>query len=552
MKKIIILVLLFLSGTIVTQAQGLLGGTVTGNFQFDGQMSKKDSAIGAPDVPEKFLSNAYANILYTNKNFTAGVRFESYLDPILGFDAQYKGVGFPYKFISYKKDKFEITAGNFYDQYGNGLIFRSYEEKNLGLDNAMNGVNVKMTPIDGVLIKGMVGQQRYYWESYGLVRGLDGDFMLNSIIPGFQESKLRIGLGGSFVSKYEAEEEILKNAFMRYNLPENTGAGAGRINLGYGNWGLQAEYAQKSQDPNAVNNYIYKNGEALFLSASYSQKGLGINLQAKRIDNMSFKSKRTQTGEMLNINYLPALTKQHTYALLTMYPYATQPNGEMGIQADVIWKLNKGTWYGGKYGTEITVNYSNTHSIDRQPIDENTPVGTSGTDGYKSDFFKVGDELYYQDFNIAIARKLTKDFKATLTYANITYNPIAEGHDGDPLVYTNTFVFEGLYKINSKNVLRGELQWLYTQQDEGSWAFALLEYNLNARFFITVSDQWNYGNEDSDRRFHYYNFAVGYNYGSSRLQMSYGRQRQGLVCIGGVCREVPASNGFLISLTSSF
>ncbi len=119
MKKLITLFLLLLIGITTTQAQGLFGGTVTGNFQLDGQISKKDSIIGAPDIPEKFLSNAFANILYTNSNFTAGVRFESYLNPMLGFDSRYKGAGFSYKFISFKKDNYEITAGNFYDQYIN-------------------------------------------------------------------------------------------------------------------------------------------------------------------------------------------------------------------------------------------------------------------------------------------------------------------------------------------------------------------------------------------------------------------------------------------------
>jgi hypothetical protein len=34
--------------------------------------------------------------------------------------------------------------------------------------------------------------------------------------------------------------------------------------------------------------------------------------------------------------------------------------------------------------------------------------------------------------------------------------------------------------------------------------------------------------------------------------MSYGKQRAGIFCVGGVCRNVPASNGFAISITSSF
>ncbi|HML86108.1 MAG TPA: DUF6029 family protein [Bacteroidales bacterium] len=34
--------------------------------------------------------------------------------------------------------------------------------------------------------------------------------------------------------------------------------------------------------------------------------------------------------------------------------------------------------------------------------------------------------------------------------------------------------------------------------------------------------------------------------------MSYGRQREGLLCVGGVCRQVPAATGFTLTLTTSF
>ena len=85
-KTILIASLLSLVSTAAT-AQGLLGGHVTGNVQLDAQMSHKDSVIGAADVPEKLLMNARTDILYTNGDFSAGLRFEMYQNPLLGFDA---------------------------------------------------------------------------------------------------------------------------------------------------------------------------------------------------------------------------------------------------------------------------------------------------------------------------------------------------------------------------------------------------------------------------------------------------------------------------------
>lgn len=554
MKKLLVLLGVFVV-TVQVQAQALLGGQVTGNFQIDAQVSKQDSSIGAEDVPQKLLSNVFANLLYTNGGFSAGIRFESYLDPLLGFNSQYKGAGIANKFMSYQNEMIDITAGNFYEQYGSGLIFRSYEDRNLGLDNAMMGVNVKVRPIDGILLKAMVGKQRYYWDyGKGLVRGIDGEFALNSLIKGFEESKTRVTLGAGFVSRYEDDQTILANDEYKLNLPLNVGAGSFRMDLAHGNWGLQAEYAMKSQDPNVLNNYIYKWGDALFVSASYSKKGLGINLQAKRIDNMGFKSERTATGEMLYINYIPAMSKQHTYALMALYPAITQVNGEMGIQADVTYTIKKGTLLGGKYGTTLKLNYSQIMSIDKQALNDSTSIGQKGTDGYTSDFFKVGDELYYQDFNMEISKKLSSKSKLNLTYAYIAFNPVMENEQGD-IHYNNVVVADYTYKLNNKNVIRGELQWLksnidYFDEDKrsGDWLMALVEWNFTSAFFVSVSDQYNYNGSKN----HYYNVSVGYTHNTTRFQLGYGKQRKGLLCIGGVCREVPASNGLTFSLTSSF
>ena len=48
-------------------AQELGGGGIHGNFEFNAQYYRTDSAIGAPAVPEKLLSNGFANfILFLN------------------------------------------------------------------------------------------------------------------------------------------------------------------------------------------------------------------------------------------------------------------------------------------------------------------------------------------------------------------------------------------------------------------------------------------------------------------------------------------------------
>src|SRR5690554_7970994 len=93
----------------------------------------------------------------------------------------------------------------------------------------------------------------------------------------------------------------------------------------------------------------------MIVNAGYSHKDLGIVLSAKSIDNMSFRSDRDAVLQDLTMGFIPPLTKTHTYNLVaTLYPYASQPNGEVAFQADIIYNIKRGTKLGGKYGTDIS------------------------------------------------------------------------------------------------------------------------------------------------------------------------------------------------------
>ena len=526
---------------IVLTSAGLFAqnneGQLHGNFQVDAQVYRNDSAIGAEVPPEIMGLNSYANFTYTKGNFTAGLRYEGYMNALLGYDG-YDGVGIPYKFITYKNDGLEITVGNFYEQFGNGLILRSYEDKSLGYDNALDGLRIKFNPYPGIYLKGFTGKQRSFFDQGpGIVRGIDGEFFINDIFSGLSEYKSQFILGGSFVSKYQKDEDPI------YNLPENVGAFAGRLSFVRGGFNLSGEYSYKIPDPSADNGFIIKYGDALLINATYSQKGLGIYLSMKRVDNMSFRSDRNASLNNLQINYIPAITKNHTYSLAAMYPYATQPNGEIGFQGEIIYNFSKGSKLGGKYGTNIDINFSRVHNLESTPtFDEN---------GYESDYFAIGDELYFQDINVKIHKKISRKLKTDISYLNIIYNKdIVQGLAGYGTIYANVAIVDVTYKFKPRHSLRMELQGLFTEQDHGDWAMGLLEYTIAPKWFVNISDQYNYGN--SDDKLHYFNIAAGYKKGANRFQMGYGRQRDGIVCIGGVCRSVPASSGFNISITSSF
>lgn len=543
--------ILFVVGLIVTNFlaaqsfdQVMSKGKIRGNFQLDMQYYQEDTIIGAEEVPEKILSNGFLNLVYTNGGFSAGLRYESYLNALLGFPEGYQGNGIAYRYASFDQKQFSITVGNFYEQFGNGIAFRTYEERGLGYDNAMDGVRIKYRPLKGIEITGVTGKQRLFFDyGEGIVRGLDADVYLNDVLPSLKESKTRILLGGSAVSKYQADQDS------RFVLPENVALFGGRANITRGRFNLNTEYAYKVNDPSADNNFIYKPGEALFIQTSYSQKGLGIVLAAKRNDNMSFRSDRGESLQNLLINFIPALTKQHTYNLLaTLYPYATQLNGEMAFQADLIYKFKKGTLLGGKNGMDIQLNYSTANNLDTTRLNDED----GKRQGYKADYFNVG-EVYFKDFNVMLTKKFSSKVKGRFTYANLVYDQdVIEGKPGAPHIYANIGIADVTYKFNIRNAIRTEAQFLITEQDQGDWATLLIEYSYSPHWFIAFLDQYNYGNPDPSRRVHYYNGSFGYNDKGNRITLSYGRQRAGIFCVGGVCRVVPASSGLYLSVTSSF
>jgi hypothetical protein len=544
MKKTLLFVAAFFLMAVSLKAQNILGGQVHGSFQMDGQYYQADSTIGADEIPEDFAINSYLEVRYTNKNFEAGFRYELFMPQMQGYDSRWKGNGFGNRYLRYANDNFDITVGNFYEQFGSGMILRSYWEWNLGFDNSFDGVRVKYK-MKALSLTGLMAKQRLYWDlGPGVVRGLDGELSINDLFKSMNDSKTRFFLGGSFVSRFQSDQDPL------FKLPENVASCAGRFSVYRGGFNFKVEGAKKINAPNATNNFIYKEGNALMAEIGYSRRGFGFNFQAERTDNMDYRSDRNGTGFDANLGYIPALTRQHAYTLPAMYPYASQPNGQMGFQATVVYKIKKKTALGGRYGMSFDINYAVSYSIEKHKVNDSTAIGEKGTLGYASDFFKVGDEKYYHDFNIKIHKKLSKKWDTYLTYMNVFYNmAVNEGH-AEPNVYADIVVADVWWKFKPYNSIHVEGQALFTKQDQGNWYQGMLEYNRKG-FFAAMILMYNAGNDHYESNLYPFG-TVGYTHKATRISVSYGKQREGIVCVGGVCRAVPASSGFKISMNSSF
>ncbi len=526
------------------------GVALHGSVQTDVLFPEEDDAINTGSYDKDILFNTYADLNMISKYVDAGVRFEFMKWPLPGFENDFKGWGVPHIYAKGRFKGFELTVGDFYEQFGSGFILRTYQERSLGIDNSLRGGRLKVTALPGFRFTALGGVQRRYWdwEKDSKVYGGDAEFDLQQFIKSFNERGISWTVGASYVLKHESDQDIfVPGTNYRLNLPTSVSAFDVRSQWRKGNVSILGEFAWKGQDPSFDNDYTYGKGTAVMLSASYSRSGLSALVQAKRSENMSFRSQRSMSGTSAFLNNMPAFAYLHTYALPALYPYATQAApGEWAFQGSLAYQFKRNTPIGGRYGTKVKVNASYIRGLDHEAPVQQIQGVTAGTNGTSTSFFGMG-EAYYHDVNIQIDKKWSRAVSQTFMYMNQMYNKdVIEGHGGR--IKTNAFVLDTKWRIDNRFTLRNELQYLHTRQDEGDWVYGLLELSVAPHFMVTVSDMWNVGETDT----HYYNFGVTGNYGANRMMLSYGRTRAGFNCSGGVCRYVPATRGFQISYAYTF
>tara|TARA_B110000003_G_scaffold269426_1_gene300424 strand:- start:6795 stop:8438 length:1644 start_codon:yes stop_codon:yes gene_type:complete len=547
MKKLLVLQLFLL--TILIQAQK--NDNLTVGFESNSQYYVDDEKTGDFTEKNRFRSNNYLKIDYSISNFSFGIQAEGY-EPmsLLNYSPDFDKSTIALYYAKYTSKKIEATAGYFYEQYGSGLILRSWEDRQLGINNALRGGRIRFYATENIIFSALYGNQRSGFDiSDGSIYGFNSEFNISSIL---KVSSWNLDLGISYVGRKEINDNT------DFNFNDLTNAVSSRLNFASNNFYSSAEFVSKSNDAIIIFDVIRnkKQGSAFLFDIGYGKKGFGINANFRRIENMTFYSERNATGNTFNqniINYIPALTKQHDYLLTNIYVYQAQPQvsfqdfsllkiGEIGGQVDLFYSLKKKTTLGGKYGTKIALNMSYW-------------AGLSGDFDYlnfeyDSDLLKFGKK-YFSDISMEIRKKWSGDWSSVFYYVNQYYNKrYIEETFG--IVKSNIFVSESTYKMGSGKSLRFEAQHLWSKDDRKNWVGGTLEFNLNPKVAMYVNDIFNYGNDNEAKRIHYYNFGGSYTLGPQRFALNYGRQRGGLICIGGVCRFVPESTGVTANIVLSF
>ncbi|GGW72592.1 hypothetical protein DFQ11_10197 [Winogradskyella epiphytica] len=559
MKRLILLLVFCLSGQFIfAQLLDNLRIGLESNSAWYNDDKKTGSFYDTEnqDGDKHIRSNNYLKLDYSFlKNFQASVQIESY-EPLalINYSPNLEGTNIGTYSLNYKSSKLDVTAGHYYAQFGSGLILRNWEDRQLGLNNALFGGKVEYTPMESIHLTGLYGKQRVGFDtSDGEVFGANVEIDLSSIID-FESTSLSLGL--SYVGRKEATEIVDPN------FDELTNAFSGRLDFYEGSFYSSLEYVSKSEDAivqvgQIMNNFV-KPGNAILFNAGFSQKGFGLDATFRRLENMSFYSERQKSGNLFIeniVNYTPGLTKQHDYLLTNIFVYQAQPQvsfldpgllkaGEIGGQIDLFYQIKKDTPLGGKYGTKIAFNMSYWAGL-KGDFDYNNL-------DYSTDLFGFGNK-YFSDINFEIRKKWNSKWNSIFYYVNQYYSKKQiEGNFGAEPIKSNIVVAEATRKLNGGKSFRIEAQKLWSDSDGHDWVGGTFEFNLSSKYSVYINDIYNSGNDSDTAETHYFNIGGSYTKGSTRLGLNYGRQRAGLICVGGVCRYAAEATGVSANLTMSF
>lgn len=139
----------------VAQSQQTM--SLTGSIQNDILFPENDERTGAMKT-EDILTNTYADLMFQSSYVDAGVRMEYLEHPLPGYEKDFEGWGVPHFWVKGRLGCAELTAGTFYEQFGSGLILRTYEERSLGIDNSLLGGRLVLKSSKAFTLKVLSGR----------------------------------------------------------------------------------------------------------------------------------------------------------------------------------------------------------------------------------------------------------------------------------------------------------------------------------------------------------------------------------------------------------
>lgn len=558
-----LLVLLGTCNWALGQSKDSDKGQFSGNLLLTYQKYVRDDSIGASTKVYKentASADAWLFMQYRIKGYSFILRYDAFNNsPLLDPQDAYTNHGVGFWQINKSVDKLDITMGSFYDQFGTGVLFRAYEQRQIGIDYAIQGMRLKYNINDKWAIKGFAGNQKGNIKNrFGFAKQVISGLNIEGNIDLGKDSKHgALQVGASAVNRTLDRETMdrLVGTINTYDLADRFypkyNVYGGNVYLTYTknnfSWTVEGNVKSKEAIMDDNTKFYLKSGNVLYTSMSWGKSGwnlgnhtasVGLNVQARHVDHFSFRTAPTEN--LLNglVSYLPSMTRQNTYRLLSRYNAPGQAMGEDGIQGEIEFKPRKGTqiFFNGSYVQTLASNGK-----------LNTATG-----------MKEAEKLFSENY-LEVVQKIGKHDKLKLGVQRIVYNQTRYESEPEYVpVKTFTPFGEWLHTMNQGKSLRVEWQYLNTKNDQGSFANLMIEMFVNKNLSIAMADMVNAVPHRYERMIiankvlHYPTFFIGYTEKSTVFTLAFLKQQQGVNCSGGICREEPAFSGVRFTVSSNF
>lgn len=538
----------FFSGSVNSQEGFNFYGNVENNINF----FRRDSLIGAFGIPQYNSNDIGGEIwidLHANyKGYQAGIRLDAFRNSnLLNPTGSYSAEGLGRFYLKKDFGKVGVELGYLYDQIGSGIIFRSYESRAQLLDYALIGAKGSWNISDNITVNGYYGRQKRQFDWYdSYIRGLnfDGYFELG------KSKSLSLSPGIGYINRVLSEDNMdqIVNVLRTYldedrSIPKYNAYLLSLYNtLAYKSVSWYIEGAYKTPelyyDPNATRTeltgrrvfgkYVKNAGTVFYSSLGIAVKNLGITIEGKRTANFNFRTDPLLRQNQGLISFIPPMNRQNTYRLLSRYNPATQDLSEIAWQMDIKHRLNN-AW-------NWEFNLSDIYTLDSNPL--------------------------FREFYIAFQYKRKRKWELKSGIQIMSYNQeIYEVKPEVPILEAKTVFADFLYRIDSKNSIRSEFQYMHTEEDYGQWLFGSVEASIGRHIILEASGMYNVSPGpaspvDPDtgikKQILYPTLGMQLRWGSRRINFRYVKQVEGVICTGGICRLEPAFSGFRINSYAQF
>lgn len=491
---------------------------------------------------------ANARIIF--ENLSIGLRYELSDPSEVGPNFQ----GIRRRWIEYNKDGLDLQAGDVYALYGRGLAVNMFESRPLNYDSWLDGFSGSYSKNFATLVPDLkpslsvnaIGGNKLFFDIDTLrppmnisARAFNGEI-------GMFGKKLNVG-----VSFIQAFTSISKSIFgtprftnREVNQPEiYVSFLAGPFDGFFGFTEERSTLSTVRNNPDSVRHI----GKGKYGALSYSGEEFGITLEYKDYEYFvhAVDNPHAEYFGKLPLSSPPEVYKEFTYTSLTRTTHAVNFNDEIGFQVEAnITAIPDLT---------LTLNAAASSRHHKREIDSNFQITLIDKVSVLPEF---SDVAYYPFWEAFIEGEYALgDLDYIKAFAHRRSDVIAFSGEEADIKRSTTFGVKGQFATEeAQSVLASiEYQKMFDSQSRREDEHPENLYVVGQYSFpsLTFGGIFDFSTDYGQRRHIWPQAFVSTRIGGAHtVLVSYGAERGGINCTGGICRFVPEFDGLRLTVTS--